>query len=89
MFETRIKEGFQSKILVQSLNGDWLLYIIFLMNFTRGINHGVDGVVTTTPDVRAGWSWGGCGVVAKYYYILIISYNVLEYEMKTHFKQGL
>ena len=27
--------------------------------------------------------WDGRGVVAKYYCILIVSYNVQEYEMKT------
>src|SRR6218665_1990089 len=30
--------------------------------------------------------WGDCVVVVKYYYILIISYNVQEYGMKTHSK---
>src|SRR6218665_768579 len=48
---------------------------------TIGINLGVDGVVATNPDFRVGWLW-----VTKYYYILIISYNVQEYEMKTRFK---
>jgi len=49
-----------------------------------GVNPGVDGVVTTTPDFKVGR--GDCGMLAKYYYILIIFYNVQEYEIKTRSK---
>ena|SRR6218665_1319606 len=49
------------------------------------VNTGVDRLVTTTSDFRVGRSWGGRGARRKYYYILIISNNVQEYEIKTRY----
>lgn len=48
--------------------GRFIIYIYALYDFhplsqlnVRGVNPGVHGVVTSTPDFRVGWSWGDRG----------------------------
>ena len=86
---SRLTHHFNGCFMWEFIPNDWWLPVYFSITpvsqpIRMGVNPGVDGVVTTTPDFKVGR--GDRGMLAKYYYILIIFYNVQEYEIKTRSK---